>query len=1154
MSTERVLNSGGFPPDATHQQTRVTKGLDAVLRPLADGTSPLSLTGLVLPARHYLAARLGGLTGRAVLYITPGGEQAERAASNISQFITKRPRVLTERHLQGKNAVFDEPRRDAAERVAWLFSAHAGELCVAEVSALLQRTPPAAELLPFATVLSVGAEADRDGLLTLLAQMGYERVPLVDSTGQLSSRGSIVDIFPAGSEHPVRIELLGDEVHSIRHFSTSDQRSLGRVESCTVLPAGEVVITAESRERALGYFRKRAVEAQLTARAKLALLDTIGSGSRPPNVDWLAPAYCVSTGSPLDFLPGDALVVYEDFEACQRALEVSAGSRRSIPTELAKGLKAAPGACELFLGVDELAETSSGFQTVRISEVGLESPVILHTEPIELGPGPAEAAGDHEAESPMARLEGKLGEWGEKRYDTVITARTETEAGKVSSLFADRGIEGTEVELGPLDTGFVFPEEGVVYVTEGDIFGRKKSAPAPEGSVASAFITSFSELRPGDHIVHREVGIGVFRGLSRMRFGGSEGDFIVCEFHGGDRVYVPVQKLKLIQRYIGTGSSPRLDRLGHQGWQRVVKRVRKAVYNIAHELIELYARRMSASGYRFSVGDRYFREFELAFPYEETPHQESAIEDTMRDMESGKPMDRLICGDVGFGKTEVAMRAAFRAVMDGKQVAVLAPTTVLAYQHMTTFSARFAPYPVTVGMLSRFTLPGERKRVLADLPLGKVDIVIGTHMLLGKKVSFKDLGLVVVDEEQRFGVTHKERLREISKGVAVLTLSATPIPRTLQISLTGIRDISVINTPPEGRQAIETSVFRYDPGIIKETIEAELARGGAVFFIHNRIHNIAKYAELIATLVPHARIDITHGRMKEREIEGSMRRFVEGETDVLVTTAIVESGLDIPTANTIIINDAHTFGLADLYQLRGRVGRSSVRARAVLLVPARETLTDEARKRLRAIMELTELGSGFKLALSDMEIRGAGNIFGSQQSGQIADVGLEMYLEMLDEAVRRLKNEQEDTEIEPEVGTSVPAFIPDDYIPEGAERLLFYKKLSSVRTREALAELGEELRDRFGPTPAEAANLLALMELRLVMKKLFVERVEINKKVAVIIFHEKSGLFDRFSPSGRYTMPLGDGEGAPSVIEELDDLATRGLSRTKNPKNKISDG
>ena len=697
-----------------------------------------------------------------------------------------------------------------------------------------------------------------------------------------------------------------------------------------------------------------------------------------------------------------------------------------------------------------------------------------------------------------------------------IVVRNDASRELIIEALERRSVTSFETHIGQLSQGFVFPAANQMIVGEKDLFEDiRRFGPRKMKDIPSAFLTSFSELKPGDFIVHVDFGIGLYQGLKRLRFGSMEGDFLQCEYQGGDKIYVPVDKLKLVQRYIGERKNPRIDKLGHENWKRVVRRVKKAVENTAKELLELYAQRKAESGFQYSKRDGLFKQFEFDFPYEETVDQNSAIEDVMRDMESQTPMDRLICGDVGFGKTEVAMRAAFKAVMDGKQVAFLVPTTLLAYQHYLTSVERLKKYPLIIETLSRFKSPRDEKEILKGLNDGNIDIIIGTHKLLANKIRFRDLGLLIIDEEHKFGVSQKEKLRKIKKGIDVLSLSATPIPRTLQLSLAGIRDISLINTPPEGRQAIETYVFRFNRNLIRRSILKEIDRGGSIFFIHNRIEDIYNVAEELKKIVPEARIEVTHGRMPEKQLEDSIYKFSHGEIDVLVTTAIVESGLDIQRANTMIINHSHKFGLADLYQLRGRVGRSDRKAFAYFMIPSTGSLTPESRRRLKAITELNELGSGYRLALSDLEIRGAGNIFGTEQSGHIADVGLELYLEMLDASIRKLRREEKFPQYEPEIKFDYPAFIPDDYVEDSTERLLFYKKLSAVSSEDELYSIEEELRDRFGRIPKPGSNLLSLVELKILMKELQIGKMDIKVGLTIIHFREESPLLSRFKPSGR---------------------------------------
>ncbi|HEY9073177.1 MAG TPA: transcription-repair coupling factor, partial [Desulfobaccales bacterium] len=664
-----------------------------------------------------------------------------------------------------------------------------------------------------------------------------------------------------------------------------------------------------------------------------------------------------------------------------------------------------------------------------------------------------------------------------------------------------------EITVGELSGGFKLLSQGLIVLTEDEALGfrpegrRHKEKPAPQD------LSSLADLEEGDYIVHLDHGIGIYRGLVKLSVGPQANDFLELEYLNGDRLYLPVDRLNLVQKYLGVeGAEPRVERLGGKTWERTKGRVKKAVEKIARELVELYAMRRVLPGHHFSPPDPVYREFEATFEFAETPDQEQAIQEVLSDMASDKPMDRLICGDVGYGKTEVAVRAAFKAAMDGKQVAMLVPTTVLAEQHYETFRRRLAHYPVEVRALSRFKSPAEQRKVLADLAAGRVDIVIGTHRLLSKDVVFKDLGLAIIDEEQRFGVKQKERLKEWRRTVDVLTLTATPIPRTLQLSLTGLRELSLINTPPEDRHAVRTYLCRPERAVIQAAIRRELARGGQVFFVHNRVRNLGTWARHVQEMVPEARVAMAHGQMAERELEKVMVRFWHREVDVLVCTAIIEAGLDIPAANTIIINRAHTLGLAQLYQLRGRVGRSQAQAYAYLLVPDEAALSNEAQKRLKALMEFTELGSGFKIAMHDLQIRGAGNLLGQAQSGQLAEVGYELYLQLLEQAIREFKGEPEDLAPDPEIRLPLAAYLPEDYVPDVQQRLALYRRLSGRLSPESIRELEEEFQDRFGPLPEEGRNLLEVVRLKYQLRQLGLKRLEVQDGFARLQFAQPERL------------------------------------------------
>ncbi len=687
--------------------------------------------------------------------------------------------------------------------------------------------------------------------------------------------------------------------------------------------------------------------------------------------------------------------------------------------------------------------------------------------------------------------------------DLFMGSAAETE--KMREIFNEENIATARFHTGTAGGGFVFPDIGAAFIDECD-FAEKipasskaagKTPPAKEKFSASAFASAFGDIREGDFIVHREFGIGIFRGLKNLTIRGTKGDFMECEYQGGDSVFVPVANFKMLHRYVGNDDgSPKIDKLGGVTWRKTVRGAKRATEAVAREILELYANRKSGGGHAFSKADSDFREFEMDFMFEETPDQKRAIEEVMKDMESPRPMDRLICGDTGFGKTEVALRAALKAAMDGFQVAFIAPTTLLVTQHLQTARKRLEKFPVKAVALSRFSSASEEKTVLSEIERGTADIVIGTHKLLGKKVRFKNPGLLIIDEEHRFGVKHKEKLKTMKENVDVLCLSATPIPRTLQLSLAGIRDISVINSPPRGRLPVKILIKKRDEKLIRELILRETGRGGGVFFVHNRIKTIDSEARRLSGLMPEVSTEVTHGRMGKRDLESRIEKFARGEIDVLVTTAIVESGLDISRANTIIINDAHTFGIADLYQLKGRVGRGKRQAYACLLVPSHSPVGSDAWKRLERFSELWDFGSGYELAFSDLQMRGVGNLFGVEQSGHVAGVGIEFYLEMLRETVEKLKTGKTEKEIEPEIRTKIESRIPEDYVKNGGERLVFYKRISSSSTIGEVNELKKEITDRFGPVPDRLNNLLVFAAMKTVLKKHSVGVVEIGEDSA----------------------------------------------------------
>jgi len=1068
----------------------------------------ISLPGLSPGAAAYVLARLFHTLNRPLLLVTPNSGVHETFSRDLAFFLGEgadggglESRVfLFPAHevLPFKELSFDAEVSSARLAAAYLLLTRRQPcLVVAPGVALRQMLPPASRVREVLAYVVPGEAMVREDFLQRLLEGGYERRPVVEERGEFSVRGGVIDLFPPLYPQPVRLEFWGDEVESLRPFDPATQRSQGNLEDLVVLPASEVVLDGAAREHALARRRRR---------QDPKFWHHVQEGRHFPRIERFLAEFYDRPQTLWEFLPEDTLVVEWDPLNLARELQNLEGQaaqeppgwldsqpweerRRAFPTLLCPvlpyGPPEAPGE-----GLELQLETNAGLAQ-ELAREGTEAGRLI----------PA-----------LAR---RLNEWRGGGFTVLLVSRSLHRAQRLARLLADEGLDAAvrsqlswepgprvDICLGELSGGFRLLSQGLIVLTEDEALGfraegrRRKESPPPTD------LTSLADLAEGDYVVHLDHGIGIYRGLVKLTVGREINDFLDLEYQGGDRLYLPVDRLNLVQKYLGVeGVAPRVERLGGKTWERAKKRVKKAVEAIARELVELYAARRVLPGHHFTPPDPAFREFEVAFPYEETPDQLQAVQEVLADMTSEKPMDRLICGDVGYGKTEVALRAAFKAAMDGKQVALLVPTTVLAEQHYDTFKPRLAPFPLEVRVLSRFKPPAEQKRIVAGLAQGKIDIVIGTHRLLSSDVAFRDLGLVIVDEEQRFGVRQKERLKEWRRTVDVLTLTATPIPRTLQLSLTGLRELSLINTPPEHRRAIRTYLCRPEKAVIQAAIRRELARGGQVFFVHNRVQTLPRWVRFLKELVPEARVAMAHGQMPERELEQVMLHFWHGEVDVLACTAIIEAGLDIPAANTIIINRAHAMGLAQLYQLRGRVGRGPVQAYAYLLVPDEAALSGEAQKRLKTLMEFTELGSGFKIALHDLQIRGAGNLLGQAQSGHLAEVGYELYLQLLEQAIREFKGEPpEDLSPDPELRLPLAAYLPEDYVPDVQQRLALYRRLSGRLTPEMVRELEEELLDRFGPLPPEGLNLLEVVRTKYVLRRLGIKRLDLQDHAAVLQF------------------------------------------------------
>jgi transcription-repair coupling factor (superfamily II helicase) len=938
--------------------------------------------------------------------------------------------------------------------------AHAREakgpfVLVAPALAAMQAMIPTLGLTP-PLQLVAGLDLPPDVLAERLVDLGYLRADVVEHRGEFAVRGGVVDVFPGTARRPVRLDYWGDEVESIREFLPSTQLSTDRVALAEV-PATRELIPDDA-------LRARAREAAAAAPERFAdQLQRLADGLFVEGVETLAPFLFDRMPTPAEVVPEGGWVVITH---AHRTLDRARAAHQEA---------------------EALAEATAwpSARVLHPLDEALGSRVRLHltefAEGLDLG-----IEGWGSAQGNAAELAQRVVDLAGRGFQVVLSARGHGSLERAREVIG----EGLQVEAveSPLADGFVFPAGRLAVVTEEDLFGSRRHTRTAPRFTRRRTDSIADELEPGDFAVHRIHGVGRYTGITHRALAGAERDYLILEYAGGDKLFVPSDAVGMVAKYVGA-DAPRLHRMGGSDWARATAKVKRAVRDMAGELVRLYTVRMTVPGHAFGPDTPWQQELEDAFPHEETTDQISAIDEVKADMMLPKPMDRLICGDVGFGKTEIALRAAFKAVMEGKQVAVLVPTTLLAEQHFITFSERFSPFPVTVRMLSRFVSHDEQRQVVEDVKAGKVDIVIGTHRLLGKDVAFRDLGLLVVDEEQRFGVAHKERLKQFRASVDVLTMTATPIPRTLEMALTGIREMSTIDTPPEDRQPVLTYVGSYDEGLALGAVRRELLREGQVFWVHNRVATIDRQAAWLQQELPEARIVVAHGQMDEALLEKQMMKFWNREADVLVSTVIIESGLDVPNANTLVVDRADLLGLAQMYQLRGRVGRSTERAFAYFFFPPQREMTDEARERLATISAHQALGSGFKIAMKDLEIRGAGNMLGAEQSGHIAAVGFDAYARILQESMAEMKGEEIPEEPELRIDLPVKAFVPPGWVAQEALRLELYRRISLAPDHETLERIREETVDRYGALPDEVVTLFAIASLRVTARALGVEEI-----------------------------------------------------------------
>jgi len=1137
---------------------------------LRSGPGTSLLHGLDVCERSFLAAALKRLLGTSMLIVTYAADRAETIRRNVEHWLGTPPHVFPALEV----LPYEVTARSLDQRAQRIRALDAlvrqrGAVIVATVESVLRRLAPPAVVRAASLEVAPGTRLDPDEAALLLSRAGYEPEPQVEGPGQYSRRGGILDVYPLTADEPIRIEFFGDEVESVRTFDEGTQRTLREIEGAVAPPVSEYPAPGgESLERA----RRRIEEDAENLAARLRRSGRGGiasrlrervSGDLEALLNAPRPEGCERYGAYLygslvlltDYLRTGSVVVLDE-PARSRVSGAAIGKdlRERYAAWLERGM-VLPGEAELYAGWEEFLQHAQRHPFLVMS---------TFLSRIQ-GISPDRIASISSRPAPSFR--GKLDDlvrhvrsWRERGTRTLCVTSNSERARRLSSFFRDEGLDAPAVDRldsvppagsivvtqGDLTAGFEIPALRLACLSDAEIFGRPKRRRRPIVSEEGRRLAAPDELRPGDYVVHVHHGIGRYLGMKTLEVEGVRRDYLYIRYRGADRLYVPTDQITLVQKYAGVeGREPRLSKLGGTDWSRVKQRVRESVREMAGELLQLYAERKARRGYAFSPDGPWQAEFEDAFPYEETPDQMRAAEEIKRDMEKESPMDRLLCGDVGYGKTEVAMRAAFKAVTNGKQVACLVPTTILAHQHYRTFSERFAEYPVVVEMLSRFRSQREQKDILRRLRKGTVDIVIGTHRLLQDDVEFNDLGLLIVDEEHRFGVAHKERLKQIRRTVDVITMSATPIPRTLHMALVGLRDMSVIETPPEDRYPVETYVVEHDPSLVREAILREVSQGGQVYYVHNRVETIDAAHSRLRRLVPDLRIGMAHGQMGEERLERVMVDFLAGEYDILLCTTIIESGLDIPNVNTLVVEDAHRFGLTQLYQLRGRVGRSNRRAYAYLTYLRDKVLTEAAEKRLQAIREFTEFGSGFRIAMRDLEIRGAGNILGPEQHGFIASVGFDLYSELLAQAVRELKGEPPRKELPlPTVELALDAFIPDDYVPDPRQKAEFYRNLTRASTPRELHEAAAEVEDRCGAMPAPARNLVRVLLIRLRATELGVSRISRRDSRVAVRFRPGVDVPRRELArwAGRWPDRVRFGRGeTPSVILGLGTKASEGV-------------
>ncbi|PAD90456.1 transcription-repair coupling factor [Shouchella clausii] len=1102
------------------------KEVRAVAKGIENEMNEQLLTGLTGSARTVVSAALFRETGRSQLVVTHNLYQAQKIYEDLVELLDEDTVYLypVNELISAEIAVASpEMKAQRLDLLNSLVQDFKG-IVVAPLAGIRRLLPPKALWQSSQIHLKTGEDiGDLEEFIKNFVTMGYRRSDMVSAPGEFSVRGGIVDLYPLTKEHPLRIELFDTEVDSMRYFSLETQRSEGMIDEVTIGPAQEVLLhhqhyshgaklLEEKYEATLKKVSSKQTRDKLQEHIPFEIAQLKQSATFEGMYKYMS-LYYETPQSLLSYMPENAFVWVDEMNRVKEMAEHLQKEEAEWHTAMLEQGSIVHGTQ---LSLDALARLQQAPQPVLYTSLFQKQ--VPSTKPEQIINLSCKSMQNFHGQ--MDLLTSEVNRWLSNDYTVLFIAGTEDRANRLALNLEDEKIDAHLIEAitdltpgkvqiytGHLHTGFELSEQKLVVVTEEEVFSKRAKRPKRRQKLSNAErIKSYSELAVGDLVVHTNHGVGKYLGVETLEINGVHKDYLNLRYAGNDKLYVPVEQIDQVQKYVGTEEKdPKIYALGGSDWKKVKKKVQSSVEDIADDLIKLYAEREASVGHRFSPDGPEQAEFESSFPYQETEDQLRAIKEIKEDMEKQRPMDRLLCGDVGYGKTEVAIRAAFKAIMDGKQVAILVPTTILAQQHFETISERFSDFPITVGVLSRFRSRKEQTEVLKGLKAGSVDLVVGTHRLLSKDVQFKDLGLLIVDEEQRFGVTHKEKIKRMKANIDVLTLTATPIPRTLHMSMLGVRDLSVIETPPENRFPVQTYVVEFNPAIVREAIERELSRGGQVYVLYNRVEDIERMTEQISTLVPDARVSYAHGQMNERELESIILDFLEGESDVLVTTTIIETGVDIPNVNTLIVCNADKMGLSQLYQIRGRVGRSNRVAYSYFTYQPDKVLTEVAEKRLQAIKEFTELGSGFKIAMRDLTIRGAGNLLGSQQHGFIDSVGFDLYSQMLKEAIEERKGEKpKEPPFKAELNVNIDAYIPERYIPDAKQKIEMYKRFKGVETLEEIADLQDELVDRFGEYPKQVAYLFEMTKIKLIADQEKVEKITEGKDAVTILLTEET--------------------------------------------------